>query len=214
MAQRKIGIIGYGVIGQQIEHFLLEQDLRGEIVFFYFDDISHAKGKRNTYPFTDFYNSKFKDLEFYVGLGYHHMGLRNEIYEQLKKNQFCCPSIIHKTSYIHPTAEIANGVVIYPMCNIGEFVKIKDGVLINNSSVISHDSYIDRGTFISPGVIISGRVSVGQCCFIGTGTVIANEIKIGNTVQTGIGTVVTANIEDNLSVIGNPMKIVKSLKIK
>ncbi len=214
MAQRKIGIIGYGVIGQQIEHFVLEQAINDKVEFFYYDDIFHAKGKKNSYPFAAFDNNKFADFDFYIGLGYHHMGLRNEIYEQLKKNQFSSPSIIHETSYIHPTAEIANGVIIYPLCNIGISVKIADGVLINNSSVISHDSSIDKGTFISPGVVISGRVSVGQCCFIGTGTMIANEIKIGNNVQIGIGTVVTANIEDNLSVIGNPMKIVKSLKIK
>ena len=180
MAQRRIGIIGYGIIGQQIEHFILEQDIKGAVEFFYFDDISFAKGKENAYLFNEFDNNKFRDLEFYIGLGYHHLGLRNEIYERFEKTQFSRPNIIHKTSHIHPTAEIANGVTIYPMCNIGAFVKIKDGVLINNSAVISHDSFIDRCTFISPGVTLSGRVFVGQNCFIGTGTIVANDVKIGN----------------------------------
>jgi sugar O-acyltransferase (sialic acid O-acetyltransferase NeuD family) len=214
MAQRRIGIIGYGVIGQQIEHFILEHDISEAVEFFYFDDISHAKGKENACLFNDFDNSKFKDLEFYIGLGYHHLRLRNEIYDRLEKNQFSSPNVIHKTSYIHPTAEIAKGVIIYPMCNIGAFVKIKDGVLINNSAVISHDSFIDRCTFISPGVTLSGRVFVGQNCFIGTGAIVANDVKIGNNVTIGVGTVVTADIADNLSVIGNPMRIVKSLKLK
>lgn len=213
MASKKIGIIGYGVIGRQIEEFILEQAIE-EVVFFYFDDILQSQGKVNSFPFSTFKNPEFSDLDFYIGLGYHHLVIKNNVYEQLRQHKLNYPPFIHHTAYVHPAAEIANGVIIFPMCNVGTSVVISEGVLVNNSSVISHDSIIGRCSFISPGVVLSGRVKIGEFCFIGTGSVIANDLAIGNNVRIGIGTVVAKNVEDDLSVIGNPMKIINRLIIK
>jgi UDP-3-O-[3-hydroxymyristoyl] glucosamine N-acyltransferase len=137
------------------------------------------KKKNNAFPFSDFDNNRFNDLEFYIGLGYHHLGRKREVCEQLAKNLFNFPFLIHKTAYIHPSARIGSGVIIYPMCNIGFEVQISDGVHINNSSVISHDSFIGKCTFISPGVTLSGYVQIGGECFLGAGTVVANGLKSG-----------------------------------
>jgi sugar O-acyltransferase (sialic acid O-acetyltransferase NeuD family) len=214
MIQRKIGLIGYGIIGQEVESFISEDPAVKKTDFFYFDDLLYQKGLSNTFRFSDFDSNRFSDLEFYICLGYSNPAKKKEICEQLEKNHFSFPPLIHKTVYIHPSASIGKGTLIYPMCSIGLGVHISDGVIINVSSVIGHGSFIDKYTFIAANVTLSGDLQVGQNCFAGSGTVIANNLRIGNNVKMGIGTVVTKNIDDNLSVIGNPFKVVSRLDIK
>lgn len=214
MKNRKIGIIGYGIIGQQIEYLLRENYVEPKTTFFYFDDILYKKGDDNCFMFSDFDKSEFKDLEFYVGLGYLHLEKRKNVCEQLTKNKCKFPYLIHKTAYIHPSAFIGNGVIIYPMSNIGFNVRLEDGVIVNKSAVVSHDSVVGTCSFISPGSILSGNVQIGSQSFLGSGTVISNGLRIGKNVKIGVGSVITKDIGDGLLAIGNPARIVNQLDIK
>src|ERR1035437_8062696 len=150
--KKKIGIIGYGALGKQLENFIIEEHGKECLEIYYFDDFLYQKENENFFRFNDFDNNKFKDFYFYIGLGYKHLSIRKEISEQILSNKYQLPSFIHKTSYVNPTAKIANGVFIYPMCNIDQMVSIEDGVIINNSATISHNSKIECCTFLAPGV--------------------------------------------------------------
>jgi sugar O-acyltransferase (sialic acid O-acetyltransferase NeuD family) len=214
MSVRNIAIVGYGIIGQQIEHFVKEAHKGGSIEFYYFDDVLSARGNERTYPLLEYEDSRFRNFEFYIGLGYKHLCLRNEITESLIRINRRFPSIVHQTAYLHPSVSIGYGSVIYPMCNIGFSVKIGNGTIINKSCTISHDVELGHGSFISPSVTFCGGAKLGDSSFLGAGSVVANEVKIGNRVLVGIGSVITGDISDDLSVIGNPARVVSKLKIK
>lgn len=214
MSVRQIAIVGYGIIGQQIEHFVEEAHKGGLIEFYYFDDSLNATGNERAFPLHQYQDSRFSNFEFYVGLGYKHLSLRKEITDSIIRLNLRLPSFIHHTSYLHPSVSIGNGSVIYPMCNIGFSVSIGNGVLINKSCTLSHNTVIGDGSFISPAVTFCGGVKLGNSSFVGAGTIIANEVVIGNEVKIGIGNVITQDISNNLSVIGNPARVVNELKIK
>ena len=55
---------------------------------------------------------------------------------------------------------------------------------------------------------------IGNDVYIGTGSVIFGEITIGNNVIIGSNTLVNKSIPDNTTVVGNPMKIIQSYRIK
>ena len=48
---------------------------------------------------------------------------------------------------------------------------------------------------------------IGNECFIGSGTMIIAPRNIGNNVVTGAGSIITKDLDDNLTVVGNPAKI-------
>lgn len=214
MSVRQIAIVGYGIIGQQIEHFVEEAHKGGAIEFYYFDDTYPDNGKGHSFPLQAYQDNRFANFEFYIGLGYKHLCLRKEITDSMIRLNLRFPSIIHHTCYMHPSVSIGNGTVIYPMCNIGFSVNIGNGVIINNSCTLSHNSIIGDGSFVSPSVTFCGGAKLGNSSFVGAGTLISNEVTIGNQVNIGIGSVITRDIGDNQSVIGNPARVVNDLKIK
>ena len=204
---KKASIIGYGGLGQQFHEFL--KDIYKTDFFFFDDRIQNSSSNLNK-PFVEYIEEKYKDSDFYVVLVYKNLQLKNKILNELKTQKSNIPKFIHNTSFVNKTALIDDSVFIYPMCNIDIHVNIKQGSVINNGVIISHDSTIGNSCYISPGCIISGNVTIGDCTFIGSGTVISDNINIGSNVKIGIGTVVTSDIPDNVSVIGNPMRILNT----
>ena len=206
----KIGLVGYGRLGCQIQQMLMEKIGTERNEYFLFDDLEHQKKTFNSFPFSDHLDSVFCNLTFYVCLGYKNLPLKSKIISDLLSKERKVPNLIHPTSYVHHTVKVGSGSIIYPMCNVDYEVQLGNGVLLNNSSTVSHESQIGEGTYISPGVVISGGVKIGKHCFLGTGTHVTNDISIGNGVKAGIGTVITKNISDRLSVIGNPYRILEN----
>ncbi len=202
--------LGYGALGIQIEAFLKENDPLYEAQ--YFDDY-YVSDHLATLPFNN-YKDNILNYEWIISLGYKHLLLKQKLLNTIKSSGGSFFSVIHKSAYIASSANIYEGVVIYPMCNIDKDVVVKECTLINNSVIISHNSTIGECCYVSPGVTISGNVSIGAGTFIGSGTVIGNGVTIGNDVVIGAGSVVTKNIENGKNVIGNPLKeLTKSLNL-
>jgi sugar O-acyltransferase (sialic acid O-acetyltransferase NeuD family) len=214
MNKKKIALIGYGNLGIQIHHMLIQNQYK-DCEFVYFDDIIYKNKDRNSFPFNQYISDKFDDCEFIVCLGYKWLRLKNEIITQLKEKKRRLLTFIHPTSFINPTAMIGDGVIIYPKCNVDYKVTIGDGCLLNNSCTVSHETNLDSCCFIAPGVVISGFVKIGENVFIGSGSVISNNILIEENCIIGIGSLITKNVAKNNSVIGNPQKVLqKRLELK
>lgn len=208
----KIAFIGFGELGQQLYSFVCTQYDIETVIFF--DDF-YKGGIGKVFPFKDFTDEKFADYSFFIGLGYKHLVAKVEIIETLCRLKRNLPNLIHPTSYISSTATLEKGIYIYPMCNIDKEVIIKSGCLINNSVTISHNSLLGECTYISPGVVLSGNVNVGKRVFVGSSSCVSNCVTIGNDVTIGIGTTVTQNIPEQLTVIGNPARVLhKKLNLK
>jgi sugar O-acyltransferase (sialic acid O-acetyltransferase NeuD family) len=212
---QKIGLIGFGSLGKQIKLFISEHEKSKAVDWFFFDDTQPpTKLDNNIYPFSHYDKDKFSDLVFYIGIGYHHLPTRLEIINHLKTLGRNVGTFIHQTAYVHSTATIGSGVLIYPGCVVDQDVHIGDGSILNNAVVISHGSQIGAATFLAPRVTLCGEARVGDFSFLGAGTLVSNGISIGKNVRVGIGSVITSPVRDGESVIGNPTrKLNKPLEI-
>jgi sugar O-acyltransferase (sialic acid O-acetyltransferase NeuD family) len=111
---------------------------------------------------------------------------------------------------IHPTAVIAEGVVIgrgscvmaNAVVNTGS--KIGKGVIVNTAATVDHDCTISDFVHIAPGVHLSGTVTVGSKTWIGVGSSISNNINICGDCIIGAGTVVIKDIEEPGTYVGVP----------
>lgn len=208
---RKIGLIGYGHLGQQIEHLI--SGLPDDFYFIYFDDIAFKNNVRNSFPFKDFLRVDFKDFEFQIGLGYKHLRKKREIIDILIRRGRKLFTFIHPSAVIDKTAKIDVGTVIFPNVTIDKDVIIRKGCLLHLCVTISHNSIIEDCCYLSPSVTISGFVEIGKMVFIGTNSCVANNITIGDFAVIGIGSVITKHVELNQFVIGNPQRAVKQIRL-
>lgn len=89
---------------------------------------------------------------------------------------------------------------------IGNYVKIDDHVHIG------HDIRIGSNVEITAGSIIGGYCLIKENCFIGLNATTKNRIVIGENTVIGMGSVVTQNVDDNMTVFGNPARILRAPK--
>lgn len=208
LKDKKYGIIGFGAFGKQLLAFLTETGLHKEEEFVFFDDTLCDKGFPYL-PFGAYKSNDYSGLEFFSGLGYKHLVSRKGMLSWLRLNNRKTGSFVHGSAFVHPTAIIEEGSIIYPLCNIDRNVIIKQGVVLNNSVTVSHDSIVGGCNFLAPGVVFSGNVKTGDCCFFGTGSLVANNLVIGANVTVGIGGVLSRHVKDGLFLTGNPARIIQ-----
>jgi len=116
-------------------------------------------------------------------------------------------SIIHPTAYISPFAALGYGAQVMPRVTVMPGVRIADNVILNTGAIIEHDCLVGSHSHISSGAHLAGNVTIGVCSHIGIGAVVKEGIKISDNVLVGAGAVVVKDILANLTVVGNPAKI-------
>jgi len=150
-----------------------------------------------------------------VALGYKHLEAKNEIIESLKEKGRKLKTFVHPSSFKCKSAILEDGVIVYPMCTIDQKVMVEAGTILNNGVILSHGSTVGSSCFFGPGAIVNGNCQIGASTFVGSAAVISNGISVGQNVLIGIGSVVVNNLPDDITGIGNPLKILpRKLNLK
>ena len=114
---------------------------------------------------------------------------------------------------ISQIARIITGIEIHPGAKIGRKLFIDHGMGI----VIGETATIGDNCTMYHGVTLGGtgkdkykrHPDIGNNVIIGCGAKILGPIKIGNNVKIGANAVVLKDVEDNVTVVGIPGKILK-----
>jgi sugar O-acyltransferase (sialic acid O-acetyltransferase NeuD family) len=117
---------------------------------------------------------------------------------------------IHPSAIISSYSSIKEGSVVMGGALINADARIGKHCIINSHASIDHDCILKDFVHISPNATLSGDVFVGECTHIGSGAIIIPGKKIGLNVTIGAGAVVITDIPDNVVVVGNPARIIKT----
>ena len=127
-------------------------------------------------------------------------------------------SHIKENCTIGPYSRIRNNSEIGRNVSIGNFAEIKSS-LIGDYSNIRHYSYIGDALIgnnvnIGAGTITCNydgtekhQTKIEDDVFLGAGTMLIAPILVGEGAKTGAGSVVTKDVDDFVTVVGNPAKI-------
>lgn len=206
---KKIVIIGAGDGGRLVSQIVKEQgDL--EILGF-IDDNEQLQGKNiNRYKVigrsADL--KKFNKSGFLVSLGIN-INARRRLFELAVSAGLEPISVIHKTTVIDASAEIAKGAIILANCVINPFSKVGKNVFIFTGTILEHDDNIGDNVYFSPAVKLAGHVQVGNNTFFGINSCVIEGVKIGSNVIVGAGSVVLEDIPDYAVVAGMPAKVLR-----
>ncbi len=147
--------------------------------------------------------------DFFIAIG--NNKIRKAVYNNLAIRNLLPVNAIHATAVIDDSVNIApHGVMIAPNVSINALARIGIGAICNTYSVIEHECIIGDFAHVGPGAVLCGNVSIGENSFIGAKSVIRENISIGKNVIVGAGSVVVKDLPDNVKVVGNPARILKS----
>jgi acetyltransferase-like isoleucine patch superfamily enzyme len=115
---------------------------------------------------------------------------RNRIYEKLKKAGLRVQPLIFPSHICHN-------------------VQIGENVVIGLGSQIHHDCMIGESCILSPRVTLCGAVTLSDNVFLGVGAIIIQGITVGKNAIVGAGSLVIRDVPDNVTVVGNPARIIE-----
>lgn len=144
-----------------------------------------------------------------MGIGYKHLEARASLFAALVEAGHRFAAVVHESAYVHPTATVADGAVLFPRCVLDVGARAESNSVLNAGCVIAHDTTVGADTFLGPAVNLAGYVTVGRECFLGIGTTVIDNVTIHDRVQTGGGTVVTQDLTEPGLYVGAPARRVR-----
>lgn len=201
---KPVAIIGYSGHAYVIIDILLSA---GRMVTAYCDQEEKTKN-----PFHLIYlgreaelTHRLKSYDYFLCIGQN--DIREKVYGQLHDLIGNPINAIHPSAVISASVKMENGVMIAANATINPLTYIGKGVICNTSSIIDHECVLGDFSHIAPGAVLCGNVKIGKGTFVGANAVIRQGISIGNNVMIGAGTVVITDIPDNVTVVGNPQRV-------
>lgn len=134
--------------------------------------------------------------------------IRRKVVEKLQDAEF--ETAVHTSAIVSPKSEIGEGTVVMQGAIIQSSVVVEKHCIINTGASIDHDCKIGDFVHISPHATLCGNVTVGEGTWIGAGAVVIPGIRIGKWAIVGAGSVVIKDIPDNVVVVGNPARILRT----
>lgn len=136
--------------------------------------------------------------------------LREKIAKKLLKNP-CLkfPDLILSDTRICLDVQMGQGCIISMNSRISTNVVLGDFVFLNVGATVCHDGRLGSYTTLSPEVTLAGQVTIGERCNIGLGTKVIQGITIGDNVTTGAGSVIIKDIENEVTAVGVPAKVIR-----
>lgn len=203
-----LGAGGHGKVVAEIATLMKQWD---EISFL--DDnkeLKEVNGHRVIGLINDYKSYKSQYEYAFVAIGNNQ--LRLSIIEELIKNGYEIPVLIHPFTAVSNKVDIDIGTVIVAGTIINTNTSIGKGCIINTTSSVGHDCIVKDGVHISPGVNIGGTTTIGKCSWICIGSSVINNTYIGDYAVVASGASVIGDINDKVLVGGTPAKLIKQLK--
>jgi len=158
----------------------------------------------------DTQNISKRKAPFVIGVGDNK--IRKKIHNQISDHCEFSDFVAHPASWISNYSEIGKGTVFMANSVINAGAKIGKHCIINTAAIVEHDCKIENYAHIAPGAVLAGGVRVGEGSHIGIGSSIIQNISIGKWCTIGAGAVIIKDVPDYSVVVGNPGRIIKTLK--
>ncbi len=119
---------------------------------------------------------------------------RVRVFERILAAGFVCPTLVHPTAFIEPSARLADGVQVFPHAYVGSAVDVRFGAIVNTGAVVSHDCRIGAYANVAPGALLAGAVTVGEAALIGMGVTVNLGVTIGAGARVGNSAVIKQDV--------------------
>lgn len=118
------------------------------------------------------------------------------VYDLLTKTGFHCPTVVHPTAFLEDSAQLEDGIQVYPLAYIGTQTQVGFGSIINTGTIVSHNATLAQYVNLSPGATLAGDVFVDESALIGMRATVNLGVHIGKRARIGNGATVKSDVPD------------------
>ena len=204
-----------GTSGGCLDAFYLHKEIYGHSSDNFFLSDEHSIGEKIygqtvAGPFTFIDNLPNSDCEFVYQCGsIKNHKMRHVWFKRAVDVGMTPRTLVSHTAYIHETALIGRGCVIYPGVKIMTNVRIGENCIILPNTVINHDSDIGDFCIINSACVINGNVRIGNNTYIGSSTSLKENIEVCNNVTLGMCSMVLNSLNEEGIYFGFPAKKIR-----
>lgn len=123
-------------------------------------------------------------------------------------------TVIHPQAYVHPTAKIDEGSVVFAGACIQPDVTVGEHAIVNTGVIIDHDCRIEDFVHIGPGAALAGGVWIKEGAFLGIGCKVVPGKTVGEWATVGAGAVVIQDIPAFAVAVGIPAREIKRKSVE
>ena len=118
-------------------------------------------------------------------------------------------TLIDPACYVHPSAVVGRGCVIYPNCFIGAEATLGESCFLLSGAVVNHNCVVGKHVVMATGAHLAGSVQVGDTAYIGQDATVRQHLTVGSGALIGMGAVVVKSVPDNAVMVGNPARLIR-----
>ena len=202
-----LGIYGAGGAGREVIEIAKSQGTWDEIVFI--DKTKRSEFPVKTMSFEQFIKSYTKEnAKIVISIG--ETRDRETLRQKVMDSGYSFGNVIHPTAYISPEAKVGAGLIARANALVSCGVSIGENVQLFEGSTIGHDTIIGNDSMISAKVSIGGNCVIGCGVYFGMSAAVKEKINIGNHSTIGMSSAVFRDVGENMVVIGNPGRVMKT----
>lgn len=148
-----------------------------------------------------------EEAEFIIAVG--EPSARRLLYEKVKSEGYSLATLVDEKAVVSDTAKIAEGCVINAYAVVSSEVIIKENCFLMFECIVGHHALVERHCVICPKATVGGYSRIGIQTFLGLGSSMMQRVNIGNEAIVGLGSMVFRDVEDGMTVLGNPARATK-----
>ena len=205
----------FGTSGGCLDSFYLYKELFGESKNLYFLSDSHKVGEKihghevaGSFEIVKKISTDDSYFVYQCGSSENHK-TRNNWFDISLNSGLKPKTLISKDSYVHQTAKIGHGSIIYPGVKIMANVKIGTNCIILPNTVINHDTKVGDFCIINSLCVINGSVNIGCNSYVGSSTSIKEKIQITSNVTIGMGSNILKSLDIEGIYFGSPAMLIR-----
>lgn len=145
--------------------------------------------------------------EFIIALG--EPVAKRKIYDFLKDRKCSFAILISPDAQVSSFAMVGEGVIIKRGAIVSPQAEIGKNTTLQSYVAVGHDAIVGEHCQISTHSVIGGHTVLGNEVFVGLHCPIRDRVTIGSRAVISAGAVVLKSVPENVTVMGNPCRVVQ-----
>lgn len=105
-------------------------------------------------------------------------GIRQKIFNHLKKIGFILPVLVSPLAHVSAYASIGEGTVVMHQAIVNAGARIGRNCILNTRSLIEHDAKVGNDTHISTAAVVNGGACIGSGSFVGSNATVVHGVNL------------------------------------